>query len=91
MCVMGCFWRTFAMLPFEVAGLKFTWSPLLLINFRNDDRDTTVFIQPDLWLHINKHFDIGYRHEYANYSKTDTEGGGTYSRTSPTLQLRWNF
>jgi nucleoside-specific outer membrane channel protein Tsx len=85
------FWRTFAMLPFEVAGLKFTWSPLLLINFRDDDRDTTVFVQPDLWLKLNKHFDVGYRHEYASYSKTDAEGGGTYSRTSPTLMVRWNF
>lgn len=85
------FWRTFAMLPFEVAGLKFTWSPLLLVNFRNDDRDTMVFVQPDLWLNVNKHFDIGYRHEYATYSKTAGEGGGKYSRTSPTLLVRWNF
>ena len=85
------FWRTFAMLPFEVGGLKFTWSPLLLVNFRDDDRDTTVFVQPDLWLKLNEHFDIGYRHEYATYSETAAEGGGTYSRTSPTLLVRWNF
>lgn len=85
------FWRTFAILPFELGGLRFTWSPLLLVNFNNEDRDTTVFVQPDLWLKINSHFDIGYRHEYARYSRTAAEGGGTYSRHTPTLQLRWNF
>ncbi len=85
------FWRTFAILPFEVGGLQFTWSPLLLVNFNNEDRGTTVFVQPDLWLKINSHFDIGYRHEYARYKRTDAEGGGSYSRHMPTLQVRWNF
>jgi nucleoside-specific outer membrane channel protein Tsx len=89
--VRTLFWRTFAMLPFEVGGLKFTWSPLVLVNFNNKDRDNTVFVQPDLWLKLNSHFDIGYRHEYATYSKTAGEGGGTYSRTTPTLLARWNF
>lgn len=85
------FWRTFAMLPFEIGGLKFTWSPLLLVNFNNKQRDNTVFVQPDLWLKLNTHFDVGYRHEYATYSKVAGEGGGTYSRTTPTLLVRWNF
>ena len=85
------FWRTFAILPFEVGGFQFTWSPLLLVNFNNEDRGTTVFVQPDLWLKINSHFDIGYRHEYARYKRTDAEGGGNYSRHMPTLQVRWNF
>lgn len=85
------FWRTFAMLPFEAAGMKFTWSPLVLVNFRRDERDTTTFVQPDLWMKLNKHFDVGYRHEYARYSKTASEGGGTYSRNTPTLMGRWNF
>ncbi|HRP26012.1 outer membrane protein OmpK [Thauera sp.] len=89
--VKTLFWRTFAILPFEFGGFQFTWSPLLLVNFNNEERGTTVFVQPDLWLKINSHFDIGYRHEYARYSKTDAEGGGTYSRHTPTLQLRWNF
>ena len=35
--------------------------------------------------------DIGYRHEYARYKRTDAEGGGNYSRHMPTLQVRWNF
>ena len=78
-------------LPFEVGGFQFTWSPLLLVNFNNEDRGTTVFVQPDLWLKINSHFDIGYRHEYARYKRTDAEGGGSYSRHMPTLQVRWNF
>lgn len=85
------FWRTFAMLPFEVAGFKFVWSPLLLVNFNNKERETTVFVQPDLWLKLNSHFDVGYRHEYATYSKPDSQGGGRYSRTTPTLMVRWNF
>lgn len=85
------FWRTFAMLPFEAAGMKFTWSPLVLVNFRRDERDTTTFVQPDLWVKLSNHFDVGYRHEYARYSQTVSEGGGTYSRSTPTLMGRWNF
>lgn len=85
------FWRTYAMLPFEVAGLKFTWAPLLLANFRKDDRGTNVFIQPDLWVKLNSSVDLGYRHEYNRYKKTPNEGGGTFSRTTPTLLVRWNF
>lgn len=78
------FWHTVAILPFEVAGLNFTFMPLAQVNFSKGPNGTDTFVQPDLWLRIGKTpFEIGYRHEFHKFKN--------YKRTSPTVMAKWNF
>lgn len=78
------FWHTFAILPFELGGAKFTFSPLLWVNFSHGASKTETYIEPDLWVKLGEsQVDLGFRAQYHKYKD--------YSRTSPTLLARWNF
>lgn len=79
------FWHNFAILPFEVGGMKFTFAPLLWMNFSKEDSvGTELYIEPDLWVKLgNTPVDLGVRILYHRYKD--------YSRTSPTVMARWNF
>jgi nucleoside-specific outer membrane channel protein Tsx len=78
------YWHTFAILPFEVAGAKFTWTPLLNVNFDKGANGTTTIFQPDLWVKFGASpVELGFRAEYSHYKN--------FSRTSPTLLAKWNF
>jgi hypothetical protein len=78
------FWHTFAILPFELGGLKFTFSPLLWVNFSKGVNGTETYIEPDLWVKLGElPVDLGFRAQYHRYKN--------YNHTSPTLLARWNF
>lgn len=78
------FWHTFAILPFEVGGLKFTFSPLLWVNFSKGPNGTEYYAEPDLWVRLGSSpVDLGFRAQYHRYKN--------YSHTQPTLMARWNF
>jgi nucleoside-specific outer membrane channel protein Tsx len=78
------FWHTFAILPFEVGGLKATFSPLVWVNFSKGANRTETYVEPDLWVKLGDlPVDLGFRAQYHRYKK--------YEHTSPTLLARWNF
>jgi nucleoside-specific outer membrane channel protein Tsx len=78
------FWHTFAILPFELGGAKFSFSPLLWVNFAKGAGKTETYVEPDLWLKLGgSPVDLGLRVQYHALKG--------YSRTSPTLLGRWNF
>lgn len=79
------FWHNFAIIPFELGGMKFTFAPLMWMNFSKDDAvGTELYIEPDLWVKLgNTPIDLGLRVLYHKYEN--------YSRTSPTVMARWNF
>lgn len=79
------FWHNYMILPFEIAGAKFTFAPLLWVNFSPEKTvGTEVYVEPDLWVKLgDTPVDLGLRVQYHSYKN--------YSRTSPTLMARWNF
>jgi len=78
------FWHTVAVLPFEVGGISFQFTPLIQVNFSKGPNETDIFIQPDLWMKIkNTPLELGYRHEFHKFKN--------YSRSTPTVLLKWNF
>lgn len=78
------FWHTYAILPFEVGSAKFTFSPLLWVNFSDGANGTETYVEPDLWVKLGQSpIDLGLRIQYHGYKN--------YSRTTPTLMARWNF
>jgi nucleoside-specific outer membrane channel protein Tsx len=78
------FWHTFAILPFEAGGAKFTFSPLLWVNFAKGGTGTETYIEPDLWVKLgDSPVELGFRAQYHKYDN--------YSRTTPTLMAKWNF
>lgn len=78
------FWHTYAIVPFELGGQKFTFAPLVWVNFSRGGVGTETYVEPDLWMKLGSTgVDLGFRaqhHRYANYS-----------RTTPTLMARFNF
>ncbi len=79
------FWHTFAIFPFEAAGQKFTFSPLVWKNMSKDSgTGSETYIEPDLWMKAgDSGLDVGFRYQY---HKTNS-----VSRTTPTLLARVNF
>lgn len=78
------FWHTFAILPFEIGGAKFTFSPLLWVNFSKGGAGTETYLEPDLWVKLGgSPVELGFRAQYHKYDN--------YSRTTPTLLAKWNF
>jgi len=78
------FWHTYAILPFEVGGQKFSFAPLAWVNFSRGASKTEVYMEPDLWMKLGESpVDLGLRVQYHAYKH--------YDRTSPTLMARWNF
>lgn len=78
------FWHTYAIVPFEVGGAKFTFSPLLWVNFAKGATGTETYVEPDLWVKLGQTpLDLGFRVQYHSYKG--------YSRTTPTILARWNF
>jgi nucleoside-specific outer membrane channel protein Tsx len=79
------FWHNYAILPFEAAGVKFTFAPLLWVNFSKEagvGRET--YVEPDLWAKLGETgADVGLRLQYHSYKN--------YHRTTPTLMLRFNL
>jgi nucleoside-specific outer membrane channel protein Tsx len=82
------FSRTYFVYPFNIGPIQLKLTPLLLVNWRKDERNTELYIQPDLWIVLNKSFEIGYRHEYHRY---DDGARAKYNRVTPTVLAKWNF
>jgi len=86
------FWRTFAIAPFTIARLEFTFAPFLTVNFRKDDRGVETYFRPDVWLKVgDTPIDVGFRPEWHTYKRTAAEGGGRYSRVTPIIMARWRI
>lgn len=78
------FWHTFAIFPFQIGSAKFTFAPLLWVNFSKGSTGTETYVEPDLWVKLGElPVDLGFRAQYHRYSN--------YSRTTPTLLVRLNF
>jgi nucleoside-specific outer membrane channel protein Tsx len=74
--------------PFEWAGRKFSADGLLLVS-RPDNLGTNVLFQPELRISLDAagKVDAGVRLEHARYALA----GSKYSRTTPSMMLRWNW
>ena len=78
------FWHTYAILPFEVGPAKFTFSPLVCVNYSPGANGVETYVEPDLWVKVGQSpVDVGLRVLYHSYNN--------YSRTTPTLMARINF
>ena len=78
------FWHTYAILPFDVGSAKFTFSPLLWVNYSPGANGVETYVEPDLWVKVGQSpVDVGLRVLYHSYNN--------YSRTTPTLMARINF
>ena len=78
------FWHTYAIVPFELGGYKFTFAPLVWVNFSKGGAGTETYIEPDLWMKLGgTGVDVGFRYQYHRYAN--------YTRTTPTLMARFNF
>lgn len=78
------FWHTYAIVPFQIGDAKFTFSPLLWVNYTKGATGTETYIEPDLWVKLGEtNVDLGFRALYHRYNN--------YSRTTPTVMARWNF
>jgi len=89
------FWRTFAIFPFKLASLDFKYEQLLLVTFRDDDRNTELFSRSDVTVRVpNTTLDVGIRlehHRYGGIAGLDNPTGEDEARTTPTAIARWNF
>ncbi len=87
--------RTFAIFPFKIYDLDFKWEQLLLLTFRDDDRDLEVYSRSDVTMRIpNTTLDIGVRlehHRYGGILGVDNPTGDNEARTTPYAIARWNF
>jgi nucleoside-specific outer membrane channel protein Tsx len=78
------FWRTVAVAPIEMAGVKAHFGALLLVNKGRGAGGTDIYFEPELMFPIGvKGLELGYRHIYHKFDG--------YSRTSPTLVAKWHF
>ncbi|WP_150119609.1 hypothetical protein [Collimonas pratensis] len=82
-------WRSVLMSdPFQLAGQRFRFNLLSLVN-GTAVNGTETFLRPELLWEIDSKgtFQVGLRYEMHRY-KINSD---TYTRTSPTVMLKWNL